>query len=376
MLRQILLAVVVCFCFILPAFSAGPEDQLAGAVKVALGKSFDNDWSGLDKIPGIKWAPLPPTSLTNCLPDGGCFTRQGTATFEDRTLLVIASGARSIVTNLYFRGKGAPIGADTVLAALKRAGFSQELARCPVKGTPGGTNWYRLKSASTMPGVFAIQSSCNGQPCEGFQLTLGEDLPKLQAKQLSMYSEQCSGAADTRAAVATSSPQEAVAQALAAAIGSPVSDWGAIANVVPGAKWFGAKPQKSELTYKLDPNPYSMSGNVALAQRQFSVMASGTPTQPKTLYFDEGGLHPRGEDVLGLLRRQGFDVKLARCGPVYTESTNNWYAVTSAKTKPVMLLQSIRVDGKQLQDGYAIRFDNTLPKRDPRDRDPGVNGCK
>jgi hypothetical protein len=30
-----------------------------------------------------------------------------------------------------------------------------------------------------------------------------------------------------------------------------------------------------------------------------------------------------------------------------------------------MLLQSIRIDGKQLQDGYAIRLDNTLPKRDP-----------
>jgi hypothetical protein len=42
----------------------------------------------------------------------------------------------------------------------------------------------------------------------------------------------------------------------------------------------------------------------------------------------------------------------------------------------VMLLRSIRIDGKQLQDGYAIRLDNTLPKRDPRDRDPGVSGCK
>jgi hypothetical protein len=41
-----------------------------------------------------------------------------------------------------------------------------------------------------------------------------------------------------------------------------------------------------------------------------------------------------------------------------------------------MLLQSIRIEGKQLQDGYAIRLDNTLPKRDSRDRDPGVTGCK
>lgn len=43
------------------------------------------------------------------------------------------------------------------LDALKQAGFASELARCPVKGTIGGTNWYRLQSASTNPGVLSIQ---------------------------------------------------------------------------------------------------------------------------------------------------------------------------------------------------------------------------
>jgi hypothetical protein len=114
-----------------------------------------------------------------------------------------------------------------------------------------------------------------------------------------------------------------------------------------------------------------------LSRRQFSLIASGTQTRPQTVYLlDAGGLHPRGEDALRFLRSQGFDLRLARCGPVYTESTNNWYSVTGAATKPVMLLQSIRIDGKQVQDSYAIRLDNTLPKRDPRDRDPGVSGCK
>jgi hypothetical protein len=32
---------------------------LIEAVKVALGKNFNTDWSGLDALPGIKWAPLP-----------------------------------------------------------------------------------------------------------------------------------------------------------------------------------------------------------------------------------------------------------------------------------------------------------------------------
>ena len=60
--------------------AAWPE-QLIEAVKVALGKNFNTGWSGLEALPGIKWAPLPPTSLQNCLPDAGCFARQGVVKF-------------------------------------------------------------------------------------------------------------------------------------------------------------------------------------------------------------------------------------------------------------------------------------------------------
>ena len=117
-------------------------------------------------------------------------------------------------------------------------------------------------------------------------------------------------------------------------------------------------------------------GSVSYAGRRFSVRASGTATQVKAVFLEENGMHPRGEHMLGVVYEKGIAVQLVRCGPVYTESTNNWYSVTGAATKPVMLLQSIRMDGKQVQDGYAMRLDNTLPKRDPRDRDPGVSGCR
>ena len=69
-------------------------------------------------------------------------------------------------------------------------------------------------------------------------------------------------------------------------------------------------------------------------------------------------------------------VQLTRCGPVYTESTNNWYALTSAGTRPAMIRQSLRYDGNQVQDTYELRLDGSLPTRDPRDRDPSVNGCR
>ena len=92
-------SLVAVICLVSPAAlaAATPEDTLAQDVKIILGKSFNNDWQGLDQIPGIKWAPMPPTMLTNCMPDGGCFARQGTMTVAGRSLTVLASGARTMV---------------------------------------------------------------------------------------------------------------------------------------------------------------------------------------------------------------------------------------------------------------------------------------
>lgn len=105
------------------------------------------------------------------------------------------------------------------------------------------------------------------------------------------------------------------------------------------------------------------------------MIASGTPSQVKVIHFDESGLHPRGEHMLGVLYEKGLAVKLVRCGPPYTESTHMWYSATSAATRPVMVLQAIRYDGNNVQDTYEVRLDGTLPARDPRDRNPGVAGC-
>jgi len=87
------------------------------------------------------------------------------------------------------------------------------------------------------------------------------------------------------------------------------------------------------------------------------------------------GSHPKGEHMLGAVYEKGITVKLVRCGPVYTESTNNWYSLTSAKTRPAMVRQSIHYDGNSVSDNYELRLDGTLPSRDPRDRNPGSNGC-
>ena len=357
------------------ANGANPEDEFAGTVKGFFGVDFVDDWAALEKLPGVKWAPLPLTMLQNCLPDGGCFTLQGAAAMGGRTLTVMATGARTIPVNIYFRNTSAPFGESAVVAALKRAALSSELVRCPIEAGSGGTNWYRVRGANTRPGYLSIQSSCNGRPCEGFVLISGQDLPPLQPNQLRLYTEQCSATGAARAPVSTVMPHEILASALAALLPSSVGpvlyDWKALASLPAGIQW---NPAYSGGANK---NAGMQSGQLTVVGRTFSILASGSATQVKIIQVDEiGRMHPRGEDLLGALRGQGFTVTLVRCGPVYTESTNNWYSVTSAKTRPVMLKQSIRFEGNLAQDAYELRLDAGLPARDPRDRDPGVSGCR
>lgn len=364
------------------ALAAGkPEDDLAGTVKAFLGKSFVKDWPGIEKLPKINWAPLPPQALQNCLPDGGCFTRQGAALFGDRKLAVVVTGAREIPSNIYYRNPGAPLGEAAVLIAVEAAGLKPSLARCPLQAGAGGTNWYMLSGAGANPGVLSIQTSCNGKPCEGFVLTAGAELPALQPNQLRLYSEQCSAPASERKPVSTSLPHEQLAQTVAGLIlpaaGAALPDWKTLVTLPGGIQWPpGVSAKKGDLSFKNDPNPFNLSGSLTLSGRQFSILASGSPTQAKAVYFDEGGMHPRGEHMLGVMYSLGFTVKLVRCGPVYTESTNNWYSLINAKTHPAMLKQSIRYEGNRVQDSYELRLDATLPAREARDRDPGVNGCR
>jgi hypothetical protein len=355
------------------------EEELAAIVKAFAALSQPADWSAVEQLPGIRWAPLPPTMLQNCAPDGNCFARQGAATVGGRRLAVIATGARTMVFNVYLRNGGAPFGEAAVLSALQSASLTTTLARCPVRGSRGSTNWYRLGGANVSPAHLSIQPANDRGAGEGFVLSAGAELPKLQPNQLALYSEQCAAGAVQRP-VATALPHEQLAGSIVALLiptNGPASyDWRAMAALPTGVAWDSAGPKRVDLSYRNDRNPNSINGTVAYGGRQFSVMASGAPTQVKIVYFDEMGLHRRGEHLLGVVYRKGVTVQLVRCGPAYTESTNNWYSLTSAHTRPAMIRQSIRYDGNQVQDVYELRLDGSLPSRDPRDRNPGVGGCQ
>lgn len=353
-----------------------PEEQFVGIVKSYLAMGLPTDWEGLTKLPIIKWAPQV-TSLQNCMPDGNCYVRQGAATIGKSNFAIVAAGARTMAITLYFRNSTTPLGEAAVVAALKTAGFGAELARCPLKAGVSGTNWYRLKGTDLAPAFLSIQPPTQARPTEGFVLSQGDQLPPLQPNQLALYSEQC-GAGVERKPVSTLKPHELIAQTVVAlllpAAGPATHDWAALAATPSNIEWLTG-PTKMDLTFKNDPNPMGRTGSVSFAGRSFGVLASGTDTQVKTVYLDEPGQHPRGEHMLGVVYEKGITVKLVRCGPVYTSSTHMWYSLTSTKTRPAMIRQSISYDGNNVSDGYELRLDGSLPARDPRDRNPGVNGC-
>ncbi len=361
------------------ALQAGqkPEDELAGFVRNYLAMGHPPGWEEVDALPKTKWSPLPPTSLQNCLPDGNCYTRQGSASIGGRTVTIMATGARTMVVTLYLRNAAAPLGQPAVVAALKQAGLGAELARCPVRGSAGSTNWYRL--TGTTPGYLAFQTVRGQRPSEGLVITTGADLPRLQPNQLALYSLQC-GEGQEQKPVSTTRPHEKLAEVVVALLvpaSASAVDWKTLTGLATGIEWLGDGPKPTDLkALKNDPNPVSQTGVAKYAERGFSVLVSGTPAQVKNVYLDEMGRHPRGEHMLGVVYEKGITVRLVRCGPVYTESTNNWYSLQSARTRPAMIQQSIGYDGDQVHDSYALRLDGTLPVRDPRDRDPGVNGCR
>jgi hypothetical protein len=283
-----------------------------------------------------------------------------------------------MVLNVYFRNTAAPLGEEAVVAALKEAGLGGEVARCPAKAGVVGTTWYRLKGTKLSSGFLSIQPPVAGRPTEGFVLSYGDDLPALQPNQLAMYSEQCAPGAE-RKVVSTAKPHEKLAELvvalLAPATGPALYDYAALKALPTDIAW-NPGPTKGAPQPGGDPNPLWQSGSVTLAGRKFSVTGVGNATQVKVVTLEEQGQHPRGEHMLGVVYEKGIQVRLVRCGPVYTSSTNNWYSLMSGKTRTAMIRQSISYDGNNVADSYELRLDGTLPARDPRDRDPGVNSCQ
>ena len=185
-------AAILFSCVSVVAMAANkPADELAGTIKALLPVG-GGDWGTIEEVKQIKWAPLPPKMLDNCLPDGGCFTRVGTLAPGGQPMAIKATGARTIVSNFYIKNSGPALGEAPLIAALGSAGLSPNLARCPVHPEDGVHNskWWRVKSGA-FSGYVSLMHSTGAKAWEGIGYHAGDDLPALDPSEAKEYSERC-----------------------------------------------------------------------------------------------------------------------------------------------------------------------------------------
>jgi hypothetical protein len=351
-----------------PANAQAPEDRLAqvmSALMLPAGSQYTfRDWSALDAVKAVRWQPLPPKMLNDALSDGSYFTRGGVTDLGGRRADVTATGARTMVTNVYFRNAGAPLGEAAVLAALKRAGLGSDLARCPIKGSAtAGNKWWQIKGAGREAAWLRLRTSCEGAKCEEFGLLLGAKLPSLTPQESRLYTDRCAPGA---AAAAARAPwDEQLASLFAALIpqqGAAV-DWKALDRVT-AVRWQPLPPRESKQPPFDDGSQLYRPGELDLGGRVLQVNATGTRERVLNVYLQDQATHADRGDALRALWSKGYAVQLARCGKAYQLSSQTWYRVNKAGAAPVAIRRGIRCDTPacpKADEDYRLAFTDTLP---------------
>ena len=356
------------------AHAQSAEDQLAQVVAALLqpagSEGSYGDWLQIESVKQIRWEPLPPRMLDDALPDGSYFTRRGLANPGGRPFGVVATGARTMVVNVYFRNVGkSPVGEPAVVGALQRQGLSLDLARCPVKGAAGaGNKWWRVQGLGKRPAFFNSQTDCNGARCEGYALLLGETLPTMTPQQQRLYTDRCSGEVAGKAAAAPAAWDEQLASLFMMLI--PPARSGAVAwteiDKAPAVNWAAMPPQQMPVPPWSDKeNHFYRGGQADLGGRVLYLTATGTNDEVRSVHAEDAQTQADRGDVLKSLQQKGFDVRLARCGNLYQLSAAKWYRLTSPGKRPVILMRNVRCDTVACpkgQENYTLTLDGVLPK--------------
>jgi hypothetical protein len=104
-----------------------------------------------------------------------------------------ATGARTMVMNLYLVNRGELFGVANVKRALVRRGYAVSAVRCAAKpSVDAPLTWYSITSAKTQPAVFMTREMCGVDRCEVFGLLLNERPPEMTQKDRALYTDHCS----------------------------------------------------------------------------------------------------------------------------------------------------------------------------------------
>lgn len=350
-----------------------PPEQLAEVVTALMmpagSEGSYGDWSGLDAVEQIRWQPLPPAMLDDGLPDGSYFTRKGLANLAGTPFGVVATGARTMVVNVYFRNVSAsPVGEAATLDGLRRLGFTLELARCPISGgADGGNTWWRIERPGKRPAWFNVQVDCNGKPCEGYALLLGESLPTLAPQLQRLYTDRCGGESTGTTPVPVAAWDQQLATLFTTLM--PPDRATAIAwreiDRVRTVQWTPMPPAEMQSPPWSDTqHHFYRGGQTDLGGRVLYLTATGTRDSVRSIHVEDQSTQADRGDVLAVLQRQGYRVELARCGKIYLLSSGRWYRVAGQGKHPAVLEREVRCDTAACprgQESYTLTLDGALP---------------
>jgi hypothetical protein len=335
-------------------------------------------WDDLERAAAIRWAPL--RMRDQVFTDGTYFVRLGVADFGDGTVAAAATGARTIVMNVYFKSRRAPLGRVAILTALTGAGFRARLLRCPAAGAPpDGASWYRLTRPGEKAVMLGIDPGCEDtRQCEGVALGIMGVLPMMTPKEARITSEDCAGARAAVTPPGAPTDEETVARTIAALLppaahpGSAIP-WDALVRIPPVA-WKRLPPQRMDTSAWLDANPLILEGGIRLPTRRMTVFATGTAAGALAIYLrDDNFFAPT--DAVAALRRDGFAIDLARCGKPYVTMREDWFRIAGPATAPAVLYRSRTCESAMCSENYGVLRGDPLPEK-PGQRQPGVAGCQ
>ena len=362
-------------CLLVSTSAVAEGEELARTITAfmlpASAEPSFRDWRDLDAVTFVHWQPLPPNMLDDGLPDGSYFTRRGLAKLDGRPVGVVATGARTMVMNLYFRNVGAPIGDGAVITPLERLGIRAELVRCPIAPATSGDRWWRISGAGKRAAILQSQTTCNGKACEGYALLLGGVLLSMSPQEREHYTDRCAGPQAGTALTSLPPWDEQLAAIFDAWIRTGATSgmpWNAL-GAIGAIRWQPLPPRESTQPWK-EPYPYrfALTGEVDLGGRLLQATATGDQATTVNLYFEDQHTHASRGNVLASLQIMGYQVRLLRCGKVYTRSSRNWYELKHASAPDAVLDYGLRCDSDncpRAQESFFLSRRTGLPPLQP-----------
>ena len=356
------------------AMAADPSaSALAGLVKPLLlppAREFmPPGWDGMEANRAIRWGQGP-VMTEKPAPDGSFFARPGQAMFAGRPMMVVATGARTMVLNYYFRNPGAPIAPDDIVAGFRQAGFAVTPSRCASNpGQPAPKRWYRLSHPQKRPAILYVGPLASGG--QGYTLFLDQAPPMTQAES-AVYTDNCSA----RPGAAPGGPARiangqagvvAVIEALLRPTGSASAiPWVSLATL-PAISWNKLPATRMSNPFGdggADNNPRLLEGRFKTPTTEMSAIATGDDQVATRFQLINGGNLPRGAVFDGLVR-DGYAITAIRCGKPYTEMSENWFRISGGGKQPAILYRAMYRDGGRTTETYGLRIDNLMPPMQP-----------